>query len=226
MAPRHRHTSSRRAQIIAATIDTVAELGYARTTFARIAERGGLSSTRLISYHFASKEDLMRAVIGDVYRSINDHLITRMEVDPATRPIVPPDGSDRLPLPQSAAAELSAYITGVISYIAENRTRLQALQSIFAAVHDQPQNPAVAQVDPVGGVMTYLISVLERGQVNGDFRTFDPQVVAAMIQRPLESLPLLMRSSPDLDLPSYAAEMVTAAHLVTRVGSGDGSPGP
>ncbi|MQA95092.1 MAG: TetR family transcriptional regulator [Streptosporangiales bacterium] len=34
-------TTARRAQIVAATIDTLAELGYGQTTFARIAERAG-----------------------------------------------------------------------------------------------------------------------------------------------------------------------------------------
>jgi hypothetical protein len=38
-------------------IAVVAEEGFARATFARIRERAGLSSTRLISYHFAGKAD-------------------------------------------------------------------------------------------------------------------------------------------------------------------------
>ncbi|CUR57284.1 hypothetical protein NOCA1120472 [metagenome] len=44
----------------------VAEEGFARATFARIAERGGLSSTRLISYHFAGKDELVAAVVEHV----------------------------------------------------------------------------------------------------------------------------------------------------------------
>jgi AcrR family transcriptional regulator len=45
--------AARRREIVAATIDTVAALGYRSASFAKIAERSGLSSTRLISYHFA-----------------------------------------------------------------------------------------------------------------------------------------------------------------------------
>ena len=94
-------SAARRTQIINATIETVAEAwGFARTTFTRIAERGGLSSTRLISYHFQDKADLMRAVIVDVYRSIDEFLLARADVDPATRPIVAP----ALPAPESASA--------------------------------------------------------------------------------------------------------------------------
>jgi hypothetical protein len=53
--------TARRAQIIAATIETIAELGYGQASFGRIAERAGLSSTRLISYHFADKQELLLA---------------------------------------------------------------------------------------------------------------------------------------------------------------------
>ncbi|MEP7024912.1 MAG: TetR family transcriptional regulator, partial [Actinomycetota bacterium] len=44
---------ARRSQIVTATIDVIAEVGFGQASFARIAERAGLSSTRLISYHFA-----------------------------------------------------------------------------------------------------------------------------------------------------------------------------
>src|SRR6202453_4771003 len=42
--------TARRAQIVAAAIDTIAELGYAQASFARIADRVGISRG-LISYH-------------------------------------------------------------------------------------------------------------------------------------------------------------------------------
>lgn len=211
-------TGARRAQIIDATIETVAELGFARTTFARIADRGGLSSTRLISYHFAGKADLMQAVIGDVYRSINEFLIGRMEAEPATRPIQQPPDLPAQPPPESASAEVSAYITGVVRYLDGHRTRMRAFQSIVAALHDEAKNPAVVQADPHGAVMSYVQDILRRGQHSGEFRAFDPLVVATMIQRPLEALPLLLESRPELDLEAYAAELVTAVGLATRQG--------
>lgn len=217
---------SRRKQIIEATIDTVADLGFARTTFARIAQRGGLSSTRLISYHFAGKADLMQSVIDEVYSSINEFLFERMEVDPATRPILPLEDRPEPPRPESARAELSAYITGVVLYIDSHRSRLRALQSIFAAVHDEAVNPAAAQADPQGGVMSYLLGVLGRGQSTGEFRRFDPLVIAGMIQRPLEALPLLLRSRPDLDMAHYAAELVTAVDRATMATTGPAGARP
>lgn len=208
--------TSRRAQIIEATIETVAEIGFARTTFARIAARGGLSSTRLISYHFASKTALMQAVITDVYSSINDFLITRTAVDPASRPIQPPDHWPGRRPADSAADELRAYITGVVAYVDDHRSRMRALQSIFAAVHDDPDSPEVRQADPQGAVMGYLLALLRHGQGQGEFRSFDPLVIAAMVQRSLEGLTRLLDNVPDVDLTHYADELVIAVDLATR----------
>jgi AcrR family transcriptional regulator len=59
-------TLARRAPIVAATIEVLAETGYRDASFARIAEHAGLSSTRLISYHFAGKDELIAAVAAHV----------------------------------------------------------------------------------------------------------------------------------------------------------------
>jgi TetR/AcrR family fatty acid metabolism transcriptional regulator len=50
--------TARRAQIAASAIDTIADVGFAGASFARIAERVGISGG-LISYHFAGKHDKM-----------------------------------------------------------------------------------------------------------------------------------------------------------------------
>jgi len=66
---------ARRSQIVAAMIDVIAELGFGQASFARIAERAGVSSTRLISYHFAGKDELITAVAEDVIASIGDYSV-------------------------------------------------------------------------------------------------------------------------------------------------------
>ena len=67
-------SQARRAQIVAAAIDTIAGLGLAGATFARIAERAGLSSTRMISYHFADRDDLLDAVVARVFELAGDYM--------------------------------------------------------------------------------------------------------------------------------------------------------
>ncbi len=43
-------------------------VGYGNTSFARIAKAAELSSTGIISYNFAGKDDLMREIVGEVLR--------------------------------------------------------------------------------------------------------------------------------------------------------------
>src|SRR3954454_3025414 len=93
---------ARRSQIIAATIETIADLGYGQASFARIAERAGLSSTRLISYHFAGKDELMGAAVAEVY----DHIGRFM--------------GERMAGVTCARDALRTYITALAGYIADN----------------------------------------------------------------------------------------------------------
>src|SRR5699024_11635376 len=50
--------NARREQIIKAAIEVLKEIGYVKTSLAKIAQKAKIS-TGLISYHFSGKEDLM-----------------------------------------------------------------------------------------------------------------------------------------------------------------------
>ncbi|WUI00695.1 TetR family transcriptional regulator [Spirillospora sp. NBC_00431] len=206
---------SRRAQIVAATIDTVADLGYRRTTFARIAERGGLSSTRLISYHFAGKNELVKEVVAHIFGSIDRFMVGWADVEPASRPINQPSGTPRLPSGGPASAELRAYITGTAAFIDRHRTQMRALQSIFAALHDDTGNEARYAPETYRAVLGHIQGILRRGQADGEFRDFDTLIMAATIQRSLDGLFFLLQAEPGLDLAKSAEEMVTLFNLAT-----------
>jgi AcrR family transcriptional regulator len=104
---------ARRAQIVAAAIETIAEVGYGKASYARIARRAGLSSTGLISYHFAGKSDLMAQVAGQTYEAIGKHMASRMAGVTTN------------------AQALEAYIRGVVEFVAEHRREMKALLEIF-----------------------------------------------------------------------------------------------
>jgi AcrR family transcriptional regulator len=193
-AARHRTFTegARRAQIVAAAIDTIAELGYRGATFAQIARRAGLSSTGLISYHFAGKDELIEQVVTDVLTSIGAFMTARMQ------------GAS------TAAEALERYIKGNVEFVAWHRTQMKALLEIF-----------------LNGGMTYdagtelvalspVEEILRGGQQAGEFRGFDPRVMAAVIQRAIDGVPFLLETHPDIDLDAYAAELVTMFGLATR----------
>ncbi len=184
-------TQARRAQIVTATVDVIAELGYGQASFARIAGRAGLSSTRLISYHFAGKDELITTVAEDVIASIGDHMAQRLAAE------------------TSASGMLRAYIEGMVEYTATHRARMKALLEIFlgGGLHYDAGTER--------SVVGHVEAILRQGQADGEFREFDARVVATAVQRAVEGLPFLLESLPDLDCAAYGRELVTLFELGT-----------
>jgi TetR/AcrR family transcriptional repressor of bet genes len=61
--PRTMSRDARRVQLIEATIETLAERGYARTTLTEVARTAGLSHG-LVNFHFATKERLLAETLA------------------------------------------------------------------------------------------------------------------------------------------------------------------
>ena len=185
--------TARRAQIVAATIETIAELGYAQTSFARIAERAGLSSTRLISYHFAGRQELIEQVVSEVSTEISEFMAVRLAGYTGAREM------------------LHGYIEGYLEFIAGHRTQMKALLGIFlaGALQYDPESTELTVLNPIE-------QILRRGQESGEFRDFDTRVLAASVRRSVDGIPMLLEAHPDLDLDACAAELSTLFDLATR----------
>ena len=184
--------TARRTQIVAAAIDTIAEVGYRNASFARIARQAGLSSTGLISYHFAGKGDLMAQVAEETYAAMGRHMAALLS-------------GARTP-----AQALEAYIRGTVEFIAGHRREMKAVLEIFlnGGIEYTPGTDLVA-LSPVE-------EILRAGQAAGDFRDFDPSVMASVVQRAIDGLPFLLETRPGTDLGRYADELVTTFTLATR----------
>jgi AcrR family transcriptional regulator len=183
---------ARRAQIIAAAIETIGELGYARASFAQIAKRAGLSSTGLISYHFKTKKDLDWEIVKEIYDRLTRHMGEAMAgvADPQ--------------------AALVAYIEGLIGFMKREPFALQAMVDIV--LHGGVAYDADTERDSVSGIS----EILRWGQAEGVFRAFDVQVMATTIQRSLDGIPLAQATNPELDLDAYARELVELFTLATQ----------
>lgn len=186
-------TQARQAQIVAATIEVLAAGGYRDASFARIAERAGLSSTRLISYHFAGKHELIAAVV--------DQVIKRMADDVGARVQAAPD----------AASRLRTYIEAVVGFTATNREPMAALMEIFLS---GGLRDGRGGADAAGAAVA---AILRDGQAAGQFRRdFDAGVVASAVQRAVEGVVFSLAADPGLDTETYARDLVTLFHLGTR----------
>lgn len=186
-------STARRTQIVAATIEVIGEDGFAQASFARIAERAGLSSTRLISYHFANKDELIAAVVQHVLVGIGEYVGART------------DAAERAEGTSNATAILRAYIEGNVAFIDQHRAHMHALLQIVLASGGLPGGEDDTTDQPTE---LPLEGLLRHGQSTGEFRTFDVPTVGGAIQRAIEGLPFLLAAQPDLDCDLYGAELV------------------
>lgn len=69
--------AARREQMIQATIETVAEVGFHKASLARIAERMGIAKGGII-YHFSSRDELVKAALQEVYDRLARHMVERI----------------------------------------------------------------------------------------------------------------------------------------------------
>ena len=187
---------ARRAQILECAIETFAELGYANTSLARIAERAGISKG-VISYHFAGKTELMEQLVEQVYREITGFVLTRMEKE------------------TTAAGALRANIRSVAEYMRGHRARLLALGEIFNNLRtpDGKRRYGIASNEPI-----YLQreEMFRLGQQAGEFRPFDPRVMAVTVQGAIDEMFAYWATYPDHDLEAHADELADLFEHATR----------
>lgn len=184
--------TARRAQIVAAAIATIADVGYRNASFAQIAKRAGLSSTGLISYHFASRGELIERVVQEVVTAMGSHMAARLAGV------------------TSAAAALRTYIEGNVEFIGGHREQMKALLEIFVN-GGFDYGPATERA-----VLSPIEKILIDGQRSGEFRDFDTSVLATLVQRAVDGLPFALAANPGLDVQAYGAEVATVFELATR----------
>jgi AcrR family transcriptional regulator len=176
--------AARRSQIIEATIVTIAELGYQRATFVEIARQASLSSTRLISYHFESRDNLMSQAAAKVVNGLGSAVHARV-------------GKARSP-----AGMVRAYIKANVAYMGAHRTEMAALTALlFAGALTITEEHSTAGADA-------LAAIIAAGRRAGQFRSVDPMVAATIVQRAIEGVPLHLREHPEADLTGVAAELI------------------
>jgi TetR/AcrR family transcriptional regulator, fatty acid metabolism regulator protein len=188
--------AARRAQIVAAAIDTIAEIGYGQASLARIAERGG-TSKGVITYHFAGKDELIGEIIAEVLAKGEAYMVPRILAE------------------SSGPGLLRAYIESNLGFMREHRNHLVAFLEIYLNARGEDGRPLVDQ-RTLEQQATSLELLLAHFQAAGDFREdFDPRVMALAIRGAIDQVPLRMARDPDLDVDRYARELTALFHRAT-----------
>ena len=177
--------AGRRAEIIRATIAVIAERGYSATSFARIIEHAGLSSTRLVSYHFESREALMRATLEQIVA----------EAAGVMQPLMAAESTAR--------GQLAAYIRGNLGFLADRPAHARAAVEIVANL---PASPGVPASDDTS--VNLLVAHFSTAQAAGEMRSFDPHVMAVTVRAAIDAA-VIRAGNTDTDLSAWAEELVT-----------------
>ena len=188
--------AARRAQLIECAIETIATLGYAQASLAHIAKQAGISKS-MITYYFSSKEALIEQVVTEIYTAAVQAVTPQIAAQP------------------TATLRLQAYIRSAVDYIGTHRMRMVALLEIalnFRTADGKLRYGGTTEE----WILTALEALLRQGQEEGEFRAFDLRVMAVTIRRAIDAVAPLFAANPNLDVESYAQELVTLFDRATR----------
>jgi TetR/AcrR family transcriptional regulator, fatty acid metabolism regulator protein len=188
--------TARRAQIMTAAIDTIAELGYGQASLARIADTAG-TSKGVILYHFGGKDDLIREVVHELTAKGRAYLGPRLQAEP------------------TGTGMLRTYIEANLAFIRENRNHVLATVEI-ALNGRSADGSALYDMSIREAGTTALQELLAHFQGTGEFRAdFDPLVMALAIRAALDAVPARLAREPDLDLDHYGRQLADLFHVAT-----------
>ncbi len=184
---------ARRAQIVAATIETIAEIGYGNASFGRIAKRAELSSTGMISYYFDSKDELDGEVIATVLRTASEFV------------------GPRIAAAQTHRDRLGAYIRSNLEFVAAYPAHTLALVQIVTA-----SGYRAPGVDQFVDAFEQVAEQLRAGQDAGEFGNFDARVLATAIRGAIDATVGQFTRDPGIDLEAAGRELAEIFDRGTR----------
>jgi AcrR family transcriptional regulator len=181
--------AARRAQIVQAAIDTIAEVGIARASLARIGERIGISKG-LIGYHFGGKDELIRQVVAEIIEEGKAYMTPRI--------LVEPPGPDML----------RAYIESNLAFMREHRNYMVAIVDIKRhglTADGQEMFYGDANIDEFAGELENGLATIQAA--HGLRPDFDPKVMALAIRAAIDAVARRLAHDPNLDIDKYATEI-------------------
>ncbi|MFE7297179.1 TetR/AcrR family transcriptional regulator [Streptomyces sp. NPDC057579] len=189
--------TGRRAQIVAAAIDVIAEVGYHRASFAKIAKHAGLSSTGMISYHFDGRDDLMSEVVTEVLRLAEGYIRPRIEAH------------------EKYAGRLRASIEGNLDLFAEYPNHLAAITEILSNLRGSDPG-MVAFLHTTEANLAVQVEQIRKAQRAGEFCDFDPWVMMRAIRAAIDDVVRRATHDPELDVRAAGRELADLFDRATR----------
>lgn len=175
----------RREQLMAAAVDTLAELGYLATTADEIARRAGVSKG-LLWHYFDDLDDLYE-------RAARRTLV-----------VLAAAAGARIDLGGRAADVIRAAIHAAVGLRETHGRERKAMQEIILNLRDADGTLRLTQND-LEGLYASQEAIFRRGQEQGDFRTdLDPRLLAVTYQGAVDSMLGYLDAYPHSDAGRHA----------------------
>lgn len=185
--------AARRAQIVTAAIEVIAEIGWAQTSIRKIADRVGVAMSAVL-YHFGNKDNLVDAIVEEMYRSALTAVAPALEAE------------------STSAGKLAAYIRANIAYFDSHRTQLTALAQLGAGYQpaDGRRFDELGMTDELRGELAVLdpTAILVAGQRDNEFGEFPVGSMSMALRGAVNAVVEKILREPDFDARSYADDLV------------------
>ncbi|MED4956726.1 TetR/AcrR family transcriptional regulator [Paenibacillus macerans] len=181
---------ARRTQILQHAIETIAELGYAQASVGQIAKHAGISKG-VITYHFASKDELMDQIVTEVYAAAARFMEPRIERE--TTP----------------AGMFRVYIESNLAFMEAQRSHIVAVTEIVANARTEDGKLRYAGASDES-ILEPVIEILKWGQETGDFKPFSDfalRVTAMSIRSSIDGVAYRLAAASSLDVRGFAQEL-------------------
>lgn len=196
---------ARRRQIVDAAIETLAELGYGKASFAQIAKRAEISPS-LIPYHFTDKKALIEQTLVEMANAWTSYV------------------EQQVATVESPTDQLRMYIQANLAYICARPSHFAALVEILFNARSA-EGVLLYHTEEEDAAVTFLKSILARGQRSGEFRKFDVHQMAIAVRGAIDGFLAEMHKC-SANLEAFTTEVVelcirgVATENTKRIGRG------
>jgi len=182
---------ARRAQIINAAIEVLAEFGYVNTSFTRIAKQAGISPS-LISYHFKNKEELTAKVLESISEDRRSYV------------------QKQIAHQTSALDKLRITLEADLANMGTHPHRFQAMVEVLFGMRGV-KGSMVYLGDHDDPALVIVQDILELGQKNGEFKNFDVKSMAIIIDGARDTFLAQLALRPGFNLEVFSKTLITFA---------------
>jgi TetR/AcrR family transcriptional regulator, fatty acid metabolism regulator protein len=193
--------AARRAQIVSAAIEEIADCGHHDVSTGRIAERAAVTPDEVLA-HFPHPDHLLTAVLLQIFAAGAAEMV----------PAIQAQGS--------SAGKLAAYIEANLRFIDGHPTEAVAVLQIWTSFRSregkrldevlaaQPRPAEFADLDPA--------HILREGQRRREFRQFDVPAMALALRQAIDGAVVELSRDPGYDVIGYGGELVELFDRATR----------